>query len=285
MDTNKLDFHLSDSEQIIRQYECTRLPHLFAKTTFGYLTVTNKRIVYHSQSKTFSDSSTVLSEIPLDDVSGLSTSISASFNWLFFLIFSFCLYMLVTLAVIVFPPFLIGWVMAILLLLPSSISFLFEKNILSEDAKHQLLRNLQDLPGGDRLTSYDRDFYERIYNTLFYVGLVMLAWNVAFRTEFFQSFPAILKYLLLGVVFFLIFRATFGQAKTFSLMISSKAASGSGIYIPGNPLNLLFGGGNNALQSFVASPGLHAETIVAELGAMLTDIRQLGDLGIQKWQK
>jgi hypothetical protein len=40
-------FFLSENEIIIRTYQCTKLRRLFKKPTNGYLTITNKRIVYH----------------------------------------------------------------------------------------------------------------------------------------------------------------------------------------------------------------------------------------------
>jgi hypothetical protein len=45
----------------------------------------------------------------------------------------------------------------------------------------------------------------------------------------------------------------------------------------------MLSGGASALASLNSYPGQDAEIIVQELGALLTDIHQLGDLGIQKW--
>ena len=87
MNTNETGFYLSDNEQIIRNYECTKRFRLLGPAVIGYLTITNKRIVYHSHAKSLTGSSAVLSEVALDDFSGLRTSISSSFNWIFFLLF------------------------------------------------------------------------------------------------------------------------------------------------------------------------------------------------------
>ena len=50
-------------------------------------------------------------------------------------------------------------------------------------------------------------------------------------------------------------------------------------------MSLFFGGDTAAIQSLYAGPGQDAEQVVSEVGAVLTDIRQMGDLGIQKWSK
>ena len=62
----------------------------------------------------------------------------------------------------------------------------------------------------------------------------------------------------------------FGRNKSFSLMLTSKTAKGSGIYIPGDALSMLWGRDNTAVQSLNAGPAKDAEVVVKELGALLT---------------
>jgi hypothetical protein len=57
--------NLSENEKIIRTYRCTSLKQLFHKPAVGYLSVTNKRLVYHSENKRLGSESAVISEIPL----------------------------------------------------------------------------------------------------------------------------------------------------------------------------------------------------------------------------
>jgi hypothetical protein len=93
-----------------------------------------------------------------------------------------------------------------------------------------------------------------------------------------------LTFIVLLVVYYFIYRAIFGRINSFRLTISSRSAKNAGITIPGNPIGLYLGG-DAAVQSLYSGPGKDAEQIVSELGALLTDIRQLGNLGIQKWME
>ena len=282
MNTIESNFHLSDNESIVRNYECTKRFRLLGEAVMGYLTVTNKRIVYHSQAKSITGSSAIISEVALDDFSGLSTSISSTFNWILFIIFCTVMYFLTFLLISIFPRFLTGWFMAFLLMVPYIISFLFEKNILSQEFQQQFLRSINELPGSDFLRKRDRAYYLGLFRMLFWFGVALAAWNIV-KSSFMIPF-AILSLPLLAVVYYFIYRAIFGRVRSFNLTISSRSPKNAGITIPGNPLGL-FLGGDAALQSLYSGPGEDAEQIVRELGALLTDIRQMGDLGIQKWTR
>lgn len=281
MSENQMEFHLADSEHVVRNYECTKSTRFLGKPVHGYLTVTNKRVVYHSQAKSFNGSSAVVSELPLDDVSGVSTSVSASFNWLSFLLFCAVMYFVTFLVTSFFPSFLTGWGMSILLLIPFLVALLFEKNILSRDVQQQVIQNIADIPGSDVLQKRDWNYYLGLFRLLFLIGLALLAWNVVKNTNLVQF--SLVAFLLLGVAYFWIYRAIFGRVRSFSLAISSRSPKNGGIVIPGNTMSFLLKGDMAAVQSMSAGPGQDAEQVARELGAVLTDIRQMGDLGIQKW--
>jgi hypothetical protein len=165
-------------------------------------------------------------------------------------------------------------------MVPYAFSLLFEKNILSQEFQQQFLRNINELPGSDFLRKKDRAYYLGLFRMLFWFGVALAAWNIA-KSSFLIQF-AILSLPLLTVVYYFIYRAIFGRVRSFNLTISSRSPKNAGITIPGNPLGLLLGG-DAAVQSLYSGPGRDAEQIIRELGALLTDIRQMGDLGIQKW--
>jgi hypothetical protein len=121
-----------------------------------------------------------------------------------------------------------------------------------------------------------------LFRLLFWFGVALLTWSFVQSTGLIQFFP--LAFGILAVVYYFIYRAIFGRIKSFNLAISSRSPKNAGITIPGHPLSLLLGG-DAAVQSLYAGPGKDAEQIVSELGAILTDIRQLGDIGIQKWAR
>jgi len=280
MNAKEPEFHLSDNEQIVRNYECTKRFRLLGPVVIGYLTITNKRIVYHSQAKSLTGSSAIVSEVALDDFSGLSTSISSSFNWIFFFIFCLIMYSVTFVLFSIFSFLLSGWFIAILLLMPYLFGLLFEKNILSKEFQQQFLGSIYQFPGSEFLRKKDRTYYMGLFRLFFWFGVALFTWNIVQSSGLIQY--SILTFLLLAIVYYLIYRAIFGRINSFSLTISSRSPKNAGITIPGNPLSLLLGG-DAAVQSLYAGPGKDAEKIISELGALLTDIRQLGDMGIQKW--
>ncbi len=284
MHTDTSDFILSDDEEIVRTYECTIFKKIFSPPTLGLLTVTNKRVVYHSHGKSASGSSTLLSEMPIEDVAGVSSMVGASINWIFFLIFAAFLFFATQLLVEMLPQFFTGWFMSIVLMLPFGIVWLIEKRVISQEIQEQLLTAIQESPVGNLLLKKDRVFYGNVFQSLFFIGVVFFAWNIGSRTELGRNLPAVAIVLLL-LVYFWIFMVYFGRRRTFSLMIASKTAKGSGIFIPGNAFSLVWGRDNTALQSLSAGPAKDAEIIVKELGAMVLDIQSLGDLGVERWTR
>lgn len=282
MNIKESEFYLSDNEQIVRNYECTKRFRLLGPAVIGYLTITNKRIVYHCQARELTGSSAIVSEVALDDFSGLKTSISSSFNWLFFLIFCVIMYFVTTLVFRITSLILPGWLAGILLALPYLIALLFERNIFSQEFRQQFLQAIYQLPGGDALQRRDRTYYMNLFRLLFWIGVALLSWSLLQSTAFIQF--SMLTFLILAGVYYYIFRTIFGSIKSFNLVISSRSPKNAGITIPGHPLGLLLGG-DAAVQSIYAGPGRDAEQIVSELGAILTDIRHLGDIGIQKWAR
>ncbi len=280
MDTQPLNFALSEGERVVRTFECTRMRRLFASDVIGYLSVTNQRVVYHSLAKSTAGESRILSEMPLDDVAGISTSLNASFNWLILLGVTVVLYVVNQIAFQILPGFLTHWAVALLFIIPYGLTFLFERQILNPQLRSQLLDNLKDVPGSSMWKGKEAGFFTAIFRILFFIGLDLLAWNIV--ESLIYRAPVVGFLIVLGVAV-LIYRIFFGRFKVFSLQLSSKTAKDSGIAIEGMPILRLLGGDRTAAQSLQAGPGADAETIVRDLGAMLTDIRQLGELGIQKW--
>jgi len=284
MNTTPSEFTLSNGEQVIRTYECTMLRKLFSPPTLGHLTVTNKRVVYHSYGKSATGSSVLLSEMPVEDVAGISSLVGASINWFLFLVFAAIAFFTSRFLVEALPRFLTGWFMNIILMTPFAIFWLIEKRVISQEIRDKVLSGLKESPAGDILSKKDAAFYRGIFQVLFFIGIALFTWNIGFTLEIGWRLPP-LAYALLLAVYFWIFKVYFGRNRTFSLMIASKTSKGSGIFIPGDAFSLIWGRDNTALQSLNAGPAKDAEVIVKELGAMLTDIQQLGDLGIQKWSQ
>lgn len=279
-DTKNQPFALSNNESIVKNYRCTWSYHFFSRPELGYLTITNKRVIYHSRSESSTSESTVLAEMPVDDVAGVSASVGNSINWMLVIVLTAVLYFLLRGLAAFLPGWMTSWVLIILLLLPGVINFLVERNVLNERLVSSISEQVAtSLP--EQLKSITRpEIIQRIVNVTLGISLFLAVIRLFFQSQISFRVP-ILPVLIVGALVFLAVRTYSNRQRTFTLILSSKTALGSGIYIPGGGLGL--GGAEGTPGLVSASPAEDAETIVSELGAMLTDIRLMGDLGLQKW--
>ncbi|MHB8806571.1 MAG: PH domain-containing protein [Anaerolineaceae bacterium] len=266
---------LSENEQIVRAYRCTKLHRFFAKPVTGYLTITNKRAIYHSQGKAIGGENSVISEMPLEDIAGISTYSGSSFNLLLFAVFCGVLYGLTNYINYRAPVLL--WVLGVLLCLPAAIGSLFKFKILNQSMTDSAGTWIQNLSIGEWVKSKPEGYFWNAANICLYIGAPMLAIKL--------NVIPLLGVLIILIVYFFIFSNVFGKFKTFSLQIRSKTAKGSGILIPGNFALALLSGNTTAVKTMFAGPNEDAGLIVKELGAIILDIQQMGDLGIKKWKK
>lgn len=274
----KLEFSFSENEFVARSYECTQLRKIFSPITTGYLTITNKRIVYHSVGKSMKGESSLIADVPIDDVGGVKMEISNSLNWPGLLLYLVIAILGVPLLANLLPQFFTDWPIVLILCLPLLFFILVKSNILNQEIKDNLLSNptirlLQD-SGKDLLA-------EKIIRAMGLVGFTILVWVLINRTGLKYDFP-FLGNILLIAGYLVVYRIFFGLKKYFSLQIFTKSASGKGIYIPGNTFFSLFSE-KTASETLNANPAKDAQSLVRELGAIITDIRQSGDLGVQKW--
>lgn len=284
MNSHIYNFEFSvEGEQIVRTYECTRLRKLFSPPTIGYLTITNKRILFHSSGKSISGHSELINDMPLEDAAAVNAYLGVSINWLLFSVFALVLFGLSTLLDSVLPRFFTSWILGLLLMLPMAAAWLLTVNLLSEEIREQAFKNLENLFKSKSQIDRDQILYQPYVRFPFWIGLAILSWDLAFHSSFLAQIP-FLNYLILIAVYFGLYLYTFGRQRTLSLLIGSRTMKDSGIYIPGDTFRLIFARNNTAIESISASPAVDAEKVVRELGALLLDIRQLGDLGIEKWK-
>lgn len=277
------NFELSSAdEEIVRTYECTRLRKMFSPPTIGYLTVTNKRVLFHSSGKSITGKSELINDMPLEDTASVSAYVGLSINWLMFIIFALLLFG-VTYVLNAVAPFFTSWGFAIVLMLPMGAAWLLTSNILNEELRDQIFKSVAEITGGRLKLDREGLIYEPYIRIPFWIGLSILAYYIAFRSEIISQIP-FLNYIVLIAAYFAIFILSWGRQRTFSLLIGSKTMKDSGIYIPGDSFRLFGSRESTAIESQSAGPAVDAEKVVRELGAMLMDIRQMGDLGIEKWK-
>ena len=284
MESEELIFQLSeDNEQIVRSYKCIKLSRWFSEPTFGYLTVTNKRLVFHSTSRTLTGRSLLINEMPLGDVAGLSIYQGLSLSWLRYLLFVAAAYIATQAVVLLLPDFFISYWAVALLAIPFAVTWLLSSNIFSEQLKEKIYDTLDNLLQNRIKVSRDPSSYLRYTRIPLYLGLAILGWRLAFTTNFGLGTP-ILAWASLLAIYFFIFLNYAGRRSSFSLHVGSKTLQDTGIFIPGDSFQLLPGRETTAVQGVGASPAEDASRVLRELGAMLLDMQLLGDLGIQKWQ-
>ncbi|MGH9425902.1 MAG: hypothetical protein ACRD2L_06295 [Terriglobia bacterium] len=276
-------FKLSEPEEkVVRSYKCIRLKRWFVPPTTGFLTVTNKRVVFHCTGRSIGGDSVLISEMPMDDVAGLRVYEGLSVNWLLVAILTFLAYSFTQSFVALLPRFLVSFGFAILLMLPAASLWLLRSEVLSSEFKRQILSSPVGMwVGGpdddDRLSSFAS--YARIP---FYLGLAILGWRLAFESALGLGASAASQLILLGAYFYLFLDLT-GRKQSFTLAIASRTMKDTGIFIPGNSFSFLPGRETIALQGIAARPAEDAGLVIRELGALLLDMQQLGDLGVAKW--
>lgn len=269
---------LSEGEKIVRSYQCTQLRQLFTKPTIGHLTITNKRLVFHSESKSIGAENAIIAEIPLEDVGGINSMIGTSFNVFIFLLVATGLFFATLVFEAIFPEFITGWWGGILLTLPYLVGLLFERQILSPDIGKKIVENMEGTAVQDVFRNVNASLVMKILKILFLVGFPLLARNIA------QEIP-IFGWILLIAAYFLLYVMVFGKSRAFGLQILSKQGGHSPITIHGNLFFAIFNPSNTAAKTMNAAPTEESESIVRELGALITDIQQMGDLGIEKWTR
>ncbi|MCS7290600.1 MAG: hypothetical protein NZ699_15835 [Roseiflexus sp.] len=221
--------------------------------------------------------------MPLEDIAGLSFYEGSTINWLLFPVLCIVSSVLMFFLDMFSFKLLINYFTALFLLIPLAFLRILGSNIISESMRNKVF-DLFDRALGK---SIDRNIgryipYARISA---YVGLIFFAWRYAFPSEP-DSSPSLVGMLLLLAVYVFLFVSTSGvYRRSFSLLIGSRSMKDKGIFIPGDTLQLLSTRDTTALRALGASPAEDSTRVINELGALLMDIRQLGDLGIQKWKQ
>lgn len=284
MKTPDLFFQLSDGgEQVVRSYQCTEFRQWFSRPTIGYLTITNKRLVSHSVGKSLTGKSYLVNEMPLEDVAGISVYEGVSVNWIAVGIFSFITYFFATAILTLFTSTAWAYLIAFVLILPHVALWLLKSNILENSIREQVFSTIDRFFNGSLKARNYLDIVMRYTRYPFNFGLLLIVWGINKLIE--QSSVPFLSSLMLFVAFAVICFNLFGRGHTFSLLIGSKTMKDSGILISGNISQAFSVGNNTALQTLSASPSIDAETVTREIGALIMDIKHMGDLGIKKWQQ
>jgi len=257
----------AEGELTIRTYHCTyyRNKELGLKSG-GFLGITNKRVIFLAEGETRSGKSVIQSEVPIADVSGINSYKGTCFNILSML----GVLMLSWLTMALVPAILttlsytlesyaffqvVGWILVLGGIVSSfllSVKSLWRTVLVGVSAG--ALLSLAGLSALNLLSMVTGNGRGNLWIFLLVIGALIYLFMCA---------------------------AWYARQPTFSLEINSSGGSSTPIHIAsgGGFLNMAPASAPNAL------PGRDAETMLKEIGALITDIQTLGDYGIAKWKQ
>lgn len=268
-----------EGEKQIRQYHCTHLhSKLLGIKADGVLAITNKRIIFHATGSSVSGTSIIQSEIPMEDVSGISVYKGTCFS---------LKYVILGFAVILIFSGLFSTILSLFSIVSSSFATAmwwlcgFGGAIgaisLSKSNKYQSIGGL--IFASLASASFSVLTGSSIMNTL----------NGSFLSSY-SSYGSNSNAALSGLTVLLMLASSvmglvllflFAKRITMSLAIGSKGGANAPILISGmGGLGLANSAAPKALES---EPTEETDQMISELGALILDIQALGDFGIAKW--
>jgi len=256
----------AEGEQSVRTYCCTRYnSKLLGLKTDGYLGVTNKRVIYQAVGSTAGGRNVIQSEVPIADISGIT-----SFKGIYFSIIQFLLAGLLTYIVTALASVLIG---GAAVLLESYTAF-------------QILTWVIVVGGlaGSFLVNV-KSIWRSVLASLSAAGLVALGGgsllsNFSLFGGFGRSIGWQFFLAVLVNIYALLCSYWYARRPTFSLEINSKGGAST-------PISIASASGlfNLSVRKILKpAPAKDAEVMLKELGALILDIQMLGDYGIEKWK-
>jgi len=277
----------ADGEVSVRTYYCTYYKsRLLGMEASGYLGVTNKRVIFQALGTSNAGNSVIQSEVPIADVSGMSSykgtyfSIGHLIMALFasFLAFTLMTAIVTALSIVNTLGALISsadvsidalsavnWLLAIM-------AFIFSFGLSRASIWKTVLATTSTVAfsiagGGSLIGGISKSIFSLGQSqSSASGGLALLAFVLAFATGI----------NALSCVFW------YARRPTFSLAINSKGGSSTPIRISGaSGIGLFDVSAGKALE---ADPAEDSEIMLQELGAVILDIQMLGDLGIKKWK-
>lgn len=277
----------SEGEFVVRSYQCSLQKPVLSQASDGYLQVTNKRVIYANSTKSGGSGNLLVSEVPLEDVGSISSFVGRSLNILGLLPFVILLTLIANVADDILPQFMTHWFFGFLLMLPFIIIWLMEKNFLNQDLFDRILKNLEIEKESQRSIATPGETLRKVLKIVFIIGVVLIIASIMKNYAFagyFNLNGIIQRFLIPLAVFSYIYISVFGFQHEFGLFVSAKSSSGSGLTIKSNSFQSLFGK-KSMLAPGKIIPTVDSYTVAKELGALVMDLQQAGDLAIEKWSE
>ncbi len=279
-----IDNHLSpaEGEIVVRTYHCTNISPVFALIglkTDGYLTVTNKRLVYFAEGSSvfgIAGNSKLYKEVTISDVANLSLNKGTRFSFLRLL----CGLIVGQIPAVVITLLMFGLMLALGAVGEGGNPYLLRLCVFAQLSVAILLVFCS--------FSVSRDSIIRLMLAACGALLVLAVPGFALAQKGKELPPIPSAYftvlMVVGVplvCYWIWCLYWFFRREYLIMSIRSKSNWPATIDIKGVSW---WGGINIAADiAYGMSPGVDADAMFKELGAMVTDIQTLGDHGIQKW--
>lgn len=281
----------ADNELEVKSYHCTSFKSsLLSLNAEGYLVVTNKRVVFHAFGTSFVGKSILQSEVPIEDVSGISIYKGSYFS----LMHLFGAFFLSVFLGSVVHSILVSIMYSLVRSALQDQSFSNLENL--QTTSDSLYTSLQVLlwliAGASLLVSFFPSKENILRSALATLATFTLAelGGLSYLTSEIQglldsdqgSSSFMLTLAMIVGIYALVCFFWYARRPTMSLAVGSKGGSNTPIAISGISS---FGIYNTAAsKALSAEPAEDADALLKELGAMIMDIQGLGDLGINQWR-
>jgi len=254
----------AEGESTVRTYHCTyyREKSLGLKSG-GFLGVTNKRVIFQAAGETSSGQTLIQSEVPIADISGIN-----SFKGIYFDFFAMLGALLLALLAMIFVPVIL-----------TGLSYWLESYTF-----FQVIGWLLALGGIVGSFSLSVKSIWRTFLVGVSTGALLSLAGIGFLdvvsalTGRGNSNFWILLLVFVDLVYLFMCASWYARRPTFSLEINSSGGAST-------PIRIASAGGFMNMSTIPnAQPGRDSETMLHEIGALISDIQTLGDYGIAKWK-
>ena len=259
-----------DGEVTVKTYQCSYFNSiLLGFKADGFVEVTNKRLLFQAIGKGSSKKSIIHSEVPLPEVVGINIYKGQGFN-IFRLLLGIIILSLIT--------FIGGIILDTLFSSMSDSPTLFQFIVWGLALVMTYLAYQTQKPSSTGHTEKDQSWLEILYYGL---ALGFLSPVLKSIGSFYQSYGSAKPAAVAALVLFIYALIKFAKKPAFSLSIHSRSGSETIVKITGtSPMGA---GNKSAIKSLTAKPGPDSDLVLKELGAVVSDIQNLGDYGLAKW--
>ncbi|WP_339881156.1 hypothetical protein [uncultured Algoriphagus sp.] len=270
-------------EVSVKSYQCSSFKSfLLGIKAKGFLEVTNKRLLFQAAGEGRSKNDSIIhNEIPISEVVGISIYLGKPFNWLRLLIGILVSSLIISLTTVLFralfeflydSPKILQTILWGLFIGAMYLAYLNR----DRDRELELASNKNEIK--------DNSLKELAILSL---GLGMLGVIITSTTGYFNQLGSA-KFATVVFVIVLIYALfRFSKKPAFSLSVFSKSGSNAIVEIA-TPSPLPFQNtkaGATASKALVGRPDKDSLLVLQELGAVILDIQNMGEHGIEKWKK